>query len=1237
MSRRVVRAVSAVVSSLKQSSPFSKLRRTPSRIESLEGRQYFSDSVWIDDGVPANAGGYGNYENYAWVSSNPAPHSGTASLKADGTGGGYNLYNIFPPRKLGAGDKIVAYAYIDPAAAPSELMLMFTSNSDSNHRAYFGNDDIGFGTNNTPSRQRIGDVPTTAGWNRLEIPAEAVGLQDQYINGVQLWHSGGSIAWDSIGIDALNVTAGPMTVNANPPSQSFTFDESPAAAPTTADLTLENLSSNTTIDRSVLSTTYNSATKTGTLTWPGVNGGTGGGGKLTDGNYELTLSSTALATSGGKHLGGDTSTDTYWLDADFNRDRSVDTIDYATFFANNGGTNKTFAQGDANLDGTVDSADYAILSSAYGRSLAAPPTIANYLKVTNQHTNSLDLYWQQGGDTPDGWHIYRSTDGTNFTQIDQVAARDYNMTYLDDTLKDGTKYWYRVRPYTVANGNGLSFTKAWGVTQLPTATSVSVKDISDSALDITFTDNSTNDTGYGIWISANGGPYTLLTTVPGSTSPTGTGPVTYPIGGLDPDTDYKIEVRPISPVQEAARSEPVSFQTASAMNEPQGVWSGPYFPNWTWNSPSASSSGGPQASFQSEISTLTISGLLRHTWARLYVQLSTVVPISADQPTWPTVEFNKIPVLPSMIGSYHPDDSHTAYEVRYAIDGNSAFRHRAPSITATFDARQSDTVWTSYGGYLETHLPIINSDLGGTQMIEGETPNPAVAQPMTFHVSRRPTGSAAIDSTPFTVHISKTGTAKSGEDYTGIPDDFTFEPGEFERNLVVSVVDDDKIEDARETVTLCLAPLAEDGAKNDGAAETEGIGDDDFKVIGLAVSYSSIGVLKDSGLAYSADYSNMASWLSTPPQWLDDDLDGKDDRRFKVAGDSSGMGDFGVPVANTANAAGGTGRLSAYVYFHVDGNPRPGRLTIKGEGAGPGVSTLDSDEETTYIDPSIPLDSFDPLLRHHVVRAAVSSSQLLPDKISYGEMTVSWDIEKASGEVVAGKSSTNMGMVTTSNAVQPFETVLMLACRGANGLTPGSAAIPDAVFAEFKDLSTARADGNVITYWGSHSGISEAGMTDDDVLSVARLLKYADGRCGAWSNFLADCLEVAGIKSDIVTLNLKRSTLTFLNDEPVPVGYQPSGPAMEVKKRSQGGKISWQYFQDHGIVKLRGTNHFFDPSYGTSFEGANAIPAWEAQSVTGFVNIFQPLGATFEPGLWWMSNPSDVENVIVSRTWMAYP
>jgi hypothetical protein len=81
------------------------------------------------------------------------------------------------------GDVLFAYVWLDPASTPKEVMLQF-NDGNWEHRAYWGEDRIGWGVNGTVSRRRMGDLPPAGRWVRLEVPASAVGLEGRVLNGM---------------------------------------------------------------------------------------------------------------------------------------------------------------------------------------------------------------------------------------------------------------------------------------------------------------------------------------------------------------------------------------------------------------------------------------------------------------------------------------------------------------------------------------------------------------------------------------------------------------------------------------------------------------------------------------------------------------------------------------------------------------------------------------------------------------------------------------------------------------------------------------------------------------------------------------------------------------------------------------------------------------------------------------------------------------------------------------------
>ena len=145
-----------------------------------------SEVVWVEDSVPAGAvtasdGG----DAWNWISSNPPPYAGALahqSLLASGEHQHY-FYGATATLAVGVGDTLFTYVYLDPANLPSEVMLQWNDGSWE-HRAYWGANLIGWGTDGTVSRRYMGPLPATGQWVRLAVPAAQMGLEGRTLNGM---------------------------------------------------------------------------------------------------------------------------------------------------------------------------------------------------------------------------------------------------------------------------------------------------------------------------------------------------------------------------------------------------------------------------------------------------------------------------------------------------------------------------------------------------------------------------------------------------------------------------------------------------------------------------------------------------------------------------------------------------------------------------------------------------------------------------------------------------------------------------------------------------------------------------------------------------------------------------------------------------------------------------------------------------------------------------------------------
>lgn len=147
-----------------------------------------ADTIWFDDQLPAGAQTFGNWE---WDT--PQKATGTRSHTEPPAAQFHQHYfmNTTQTLSFGTGDKIAVYVLINPCAPPREIMLQFLNTTDSNwdHRPFWGENLIWPTVPQGPARQPMGPLPPAGQWVRLEVPASSVGLEGKTIHGMAftLW------------------------------------------------------------------------------------------------------------------------------------------------------------------------------------------------------------------------------------------------------------------------------------------------------------------------------------------------------------------------------------------------------------------------------------------------------------------------------------------------------------------------------------------------------------------------------------------------------------------------------------------------------------------------------------------------------------------------------------------------------------------------------------------------------------------------------------------------------------------------------------------------------------------------------------------------------------------------------------------------------------------------------------------------------------------------------------------
>jgi len=130
-----------------------------------------------------------------------------------------------------------------------------------------------------------------------------------------------------------------------------------------------------------------------------------------------------------------------------------------------------------------------------------PPAAPANLAATAVSSSQINLTWADS-DTEQGFKIERCT-GAGCSDFAQIATVGANVTSYSNTgLTPSTSYSYRVRAYNAAGDSDYSNT-ASAVTQaapaLPAApTNLVATAVSKSQINLTWTDNASNETGFRI-------------------------------------------------------------------------------------------------------------------------------------------------------------------------------------------------------------------------------------------------------------------------------------------------------------------------------------------------------------------------------------------------------------------------------------------------------------------------------------------------------------------------------------------------------------------------------------------------------------------------------------------------------------------------------------------------------------------------------------------------------------------
>ena len=146
------------------------------------------------------------------------------------------------------------------------------------------------------------------------------------------------------------------------------------------------------------------------------------------------------------------------------------------------------------------------------------PAAPSGLSATAVSGSQINLSWTDNANNEDGFHIERCTGSgcTNFSQIAQATPN--TTTFNNSGLTSSTTYRYRVRAYKGAANSGYSnvadaTTNSGSQSQFGAPSNLVATAMSSQQIDLTWTDNSTTETGFKLYRSTDNINFSRIATL----------------------------------------------------------------------------------------------------------------------------------------------------------------------------------------------------------------------------------------------------------------------------------------------------------------------------------------------------------------------------------------------------------------------------------------------------------------------------------------------------------------------------------------------------------------------------------------------------------------------------------------------------------------------------------------------------------------------------------------------------
>jgi len=226
-----------------------------------------------------------------------------------------------------------------------------------------------------------------------------------------------------------------------------------------------------------------------------------------------------------------------------------------------------------------DGPNHSAYSNVASATTTAAPAAPSNLTATAVSSNRINLTWTDHATNEGGFKLERSTNGVNFSQVASLAAN--TTSYANTGLASSTAYHYRVRAYEGPNYSAFSNVASATTQATPAAPSnLAATAVSSSKVNLTWTDNAVNETGFKIERSTDGTTFTQVASILANTT-------SFQASNLNASTTYHFRVRAYDGPNASAYSNVAATTTQPAPAAPSNLTATPSASkvtlNWTDN------------------------------------------------------------------------------------------------------------------------------------------------------------------------------------------------------------------------------------------------------------------------------------------------------------------------------------------------------------------------------------------------------------------------------------------------------------------------------------------------------------------------------------------------------------------------------------------------------------------------------------------------------------------------------